>query len=47
MRKVIEPFAESRNNYDSFIHIAAHLGVADEFTEGRSADEWIAHLFNK
>jgi len=47
MRKVVEPFGEARNDYDIFADIASRLGVADEFTEGRAADEWLEHLYEQ
>jgi biotin/methionine sulfoxide reductase len=45
MKRAIEPFGEARNDYDIFASLAARLDVADAFTEGRSADEWVEHLY--
>ena len=47
MRKVLEPFSEARNDYDIFTNIASRLGVTDEFTEGRTANDWVEHLYNE
>jgi biotin/methionine sulfoxide reductase len=47
MRKVVEPFGEARNDYDIFTDLASLLGVADEFTEGRSTSDWLEHLYDK
>ncbi len=45
MHQVIEPFAESRDEYAIFSDLARRLGRHDAFTEGRSARQWIEHLY--
>ncbi|MGG7568626.1 molybdopterin-dependent oxidoreductase [Rhodovulum sp. DZ06] len=45
--KATEPVGEARSDYDIYAGIAARLGCADAFTEGRTADEWIAHLWDQ
>lgn len=45
MRKAIEPLGESRSDFDIFRAIAARLGVADQFDEGRDEMGWIRHLY--
>lgn len=47
MEKVIDPIGEARNDYDIFSELAQRLGAGDRFTEGRSSDEWIEHIFEK
>ena len=47
MHKAIEPIGESRNDYDVFSELAARLGFYEAFTEGRSEEEWLRHLWNQ
>jgi len=44
-RAVAAPFGEARDDYDIFSALAARLGIAEAFTEGRSAREWLRHLY--
>ncbi len=45
MRKVAEPFAESRDDFSIFADLAARMGVKEQYTEGRDARQWIEHLY--
>jgi trimethylamine-N-oxide reductase (cytochrome c) len=45
MQKVIDPLFESRNDYDIFADLADRLGFRKEFTEGRSAMDWIKTFY--
>jgi biotin/methionine sulfoxide reductase len=45
MHKVAEPFGQSRDDYAIFSGLAGRLGVASNFTEGRSAEAWLRHLY--
>jgi biotin/methionine sulfoxide reductase len=45
MSPVLEPFGEARDDYAIFAALAERLGFGDTFTEGRSADEWVEHLY--
>ena len=45
MRKVIEPVAEARNEYDIFAAIADRLGHGEAFTEGRDEMAWIRSFY--
>jgi biotin/methionine sulfoxide reductase len=47
MEKVIDPVGEARNDYDIFSDLAQRLGAVEKFTEGRSSDEWIEHIYEK
>jgi biotin/methionine sulfoxide reductase len=47
MDKVIDPVGEARNDYNIFADLARLLGAEDRFTEGRTADEWIEHLYDR
>lgn len=45
MHPVAEPYALAKDDYVIFTELAQRLGVADVFTEGRSADAWLRHLY--
>ena len=45
MDQVIDPVGEARNDYDIFAGLAERLGAGHEFTEGRTADQWVRHLY--
>ena len=45
-RQVIEPLGESRLEYDWLTEVADKLGLYDEFTEGRTADQWLEHIYS-
>ena len=45
MKKATDPYESSRNDFATFTGLAHALGVEEAFTEGRSADEWIRHLY--
>lgn len=47
MTKAIEPVGEARHDYDVFSGLAARLGFGSDFTEGRTAEEWIRHLYDR
>jgi len=45
MQQAVDPVALARNDYDIFRDLSHRLGCEAEFTEGRSAFEWIEHLY--
>lgn len=45
MRKVVPPIGEARDDFAIFAELAARLGCEQAFTEGRSVQEWLAHLY--
>lgn len=45
MPALTEPYAQSRDDYTTFAALAERLGVAEQFTEGRTARQWLAHLY--
>jgi biotin/methionine sulfoxide reductase len=45
MRQALEPFAEARDDYAIFSGLATRLGFEAQFTEGRSAEQWVGHLW--
>src|SRR5258705_8167931 len=47
MPKLAEPYAQSRDDYTTFTALAEVLGFGDQFTEGRTARQWLAHLYDK
>ncbi|MFI9028216.1 molybdopterin-dependent oxidoreductase [Streptomyces sp. NPDC053560] len=47
MHRAAEPPGESRTDYDAFSEIARKLGLEKEFTEGRTADEWVEELYER
>lgn len=47
MEPVIPPQDGARDDYDIFAGLAARLGFEQTFTEGRSADEWVAVLWDQ
>jgi biotin/methionine sulfoxide reductase len=40
-------FADSRDDYDTFAELATKLGVGEQFTEGRSSQQWVEHLYEQ
>jgi biotin/methionine sulfoxide reductase len=47
MEKAIDPVGDARNDYDILSGLAERMGVAEAFTEGRTADEWLEHIYNR
>jgi biotin/methionine sulfoxide reductase len=45
MHPVSAPFGQSRDDYAIFSGLAERLGVGEAFTEGRSPDAWLRHLY--
>lgn len=45
MHRAVEPAGCSRNDYDIFSDLSEALGVGAAFTEGRTAAEWLPHLY--
>ncbi len=47
MEKVIDPVGEARNDYEIFSELAHRLDAGERFTQGRNAEEWIEHLYQR
>ncbi|MEE8454941.1 MAG: molybdopterin guanine dinucleotide-containing S/N-oxide reductase, partial [Limibaculum sp.] len=47
MRQAIEPVGEARDDYAIFSGLAHRLGVAEAFTEGRTPEDWVRHLWDQ
>ena len=45
MHRIRAPFGEARDDHDIFTGLAARLGTEPAFTEGRTAREWLRHLY--
>jgi biotin/methionine sulfoxide reductase len=47
MPQLTEPYAQARDDYSTFTALAERLGVDKSFTEGRTAGEWLRHLYDE
>jgi len=47
MKRVMDPPGEARDDYAIFGDIATRLGRGEAFTEGRSARQWLEHLYGE
>jgi biotin/methionine sulfoxide reductase len=47
MQQAIEPVGQARDDYSIFADIAARLGFADTFTEGRDAEQWLRFIYDE
>ncbi len=47
MPQLIEPVGDARDDYEIFSGLAERLGCAEVFTEGRTAEEWLRHLYDR
>ena len=45
MHRAVAPYREARDDHAILAGIAERLGFADAFTEGRSARQWLEHLY--
>ncbi len=45
MHRAVAPYGQARDDYDTFSALAERLGIADQFTESRSAQQWLRHLY--
>lgn len=46
-QQAIEPMGECRTLYDICTGIARRMGVEQEFTEGRSHDQWVEYMYHQ
>ena len=46
MKQAVAPVGSARNDYDAFSDIAGHLGLRDQFTEGRDEASWIRSIYD-
>ncbi|PWQ98635.1 molybdopterin-dependent oxidoreductase [Leucothrix pacifica] len=45
MPQLIPAQHEARDDYEIFAGLAERMGIGDAFTEGRSAEQWLRHLY--
>ena len=45
MHRAVPPYREARDDYGIFAALAERLGIAERLTEGRSANQWLRHLY--
>jgi biotin/methionine sulfoxide reductase len=46
MHRAVAAYGQARDDYDIFADLAAALGVAQRFTEGRDETGWLRHLYD-
>jgi anaerobic dimethyl sulfoxide reductase subunit A len=46
-QQAIEPVGQSRTLFDILTGVAERMGIAGEFTRGRSHDEWVEHMYHQ
>ena len=47
MPRALDPIGDARDDYETFSELAKRLDLWDEFTEGRSAFDWLGHLYDE
>ena len=47
MPSLTRPHGEAQDDYSIFAELAERLGVGKDFTEGRTAMDWLRHLYEK
>jgi biotin/methionine sulfoxide reductase len=45
MHRAVSPFGQASDDYNIFAELAQRLGIAEAFTEGRSAREWLEQIY--
>ena len=47
MHKALDPVGDSRSDFDVFSELAGRLGFRHTFTEGRTENQWVRHLYSE
>lgn len=47
MRQAVDPVGEARSDYEIFSGLARRMGLEEVYTEGRSPEDWIQHLWDQ
>ena len=47
IQQAIDPVGGARNDYEIFSGLADRLGAGERFSEGRTADQWVRHLYER
>jgi len=45
-KQAMAPVGDARSDYEIFAGLAERLGIAAEYTEGRTEEEWLRHMWN-
>jgi biotin/methionine sulfoxide reductase len=45
MKRAVDPYEGSRNDFDIFSDLAERLGARERFTRGRTEMDWLRHLY--
>ncbi|MBT8078220.1 MAG: molybdopterin-dependent oxidoreductase [Gammaproteobacteria bacterium] len=45
MHKAVEPFGQSRSDFELYAGLAARFGKVSEFTEDRDEEQWLRHMY--
>ena len=45
MHRAVAPYSEARDDHEIFAGLAERFGTAEAFTEGRSARQWLEHIY--
>ncbi len=46
-RQAIEPSGEARNDWDIFLELSRRLGFEEEFSDGKSPDQWLRYFLRE
>jgi len=47
MHQAVPPYADAQDDYATFSQLADRLGFGEQFTEGRTARQWLRHLYTQ
>ncbi len=47
MPRALPPYGEARDDYEAFAELAKRLDTYDDFTEGRTARDWVEHIYER
>lgn len=46
-QKAVDPMGDSRTLFDICAGVAERMGIGDAFTEGRTHDDWVEHMYHE
>jgi biotin/methionine sulfoxide reductase len=47
MPRLIDPVGEARDDFAIFSELATRMGLEQAFTEGRSVEQWLSHMYDE
>jgi biotin/methionine sulfoxide reductase len=47
MHQLVAPYADAQDDYTTFSQLAERLGFGEAFTEGRTARQWLGHMYSE